>query len=432
MKTIPQKNIRPLTLPRFKTQRLIRDIRFHLKLAALSYVALGMGAVPQAQAFEPAVKLACLDGSSGFRLDGVAEADFSGRSVSTAGDVNDDGIDDLLIGAHQADTNGSGSGSSYVVFGRSTGFSSTIDLSSLDGNSGFRLDGAANGDQSGYSVSTAGDVNGDDIDDLLIGAPYADPNGNENSGSSYVVFGRSTGFNSVIELSSLNGTSGFRLDGVTAGDESGASVSTAGDVNGDDIDDLLIGAHGAGTNGSGSGSSYVVFGNNTGFESVIGLSSLDGNNGFRLDGGPRFEQSGYSVNTAGDVNGDDVDDLLIGALFADPNGENSGSSYVMFGRSTGFNLAIDLSSLDGSSGFRLDGVAEADFSGSSVSTAGDVNDDGIDDLLIGASAADPNSNSLSGSSYVVFGGVEAEVTCKNETICFPVKTQVGDVAVICL
>ena len=122
------------------------------------------------------VNLAYLDGINGFRLDGSKWSD-AGRSVSNAGDVNGDGFDDLIIGALYADPNGSASGSSYVVFGKASGFSATMDLSSLDGSNGFRLDGVAAGDVSGHSVSTAGDVNGDGFDDLIIGAPGADPSG---------------------------------------------------------------------------------------------------------------------------------------------------------------------------------------------------------------------------------------------------------------
>jgi hypothetical protein len=389
----------PLITPHFKPRRLVSGINFHLKMAALACMAVSAGA---AQAFEPVVQLSSLDGSTGFRLDGVTADDRSGRSVSAAGDVNGDGIDDLLIGAPRADPNGSKSGSSYVVFGSRASFASAIGLSSLNGSSGFRLDGVTNYDNSGYSVSAAGDVNGDGIDDLLIGAYTADPNGDE-SGSSYVVFGSSSGFASVIGLSSLNGSSGFRLDGVYTYDYSGYSVSAAGDVNGDGIDDLLIGAYAANPNDSNSGSSYVVFGSSSGFDSVIGLSSLNGSSGFRLDGVTTKDFSGWSVSAAGDVNGDGIDDLLIGAIMADPNGDRSGSSYVVFGSSASFASVIGLSSLNGSSGFRLDGVTAGDFSGSSVSAAGDVNGDGIDDLLIGAIYANPNDFKDAGSTYVVFG-----------------------------
>ena len=108
------------------------------------------------------------------------------------------GVDDILIGAREADPNGnSRAGESYVVFGRTTGFAASLDLSSLatgDGSAGFVINGIDVVDYSGGSVSSAGDVNGDGVDDLLIGAFFADPNGTINAGESYVVFGRTTGF----------------------------------------------------------------------------------------------------------------------------------------------------------------------------------------------------------------------------------------------
>jgi hypothetical protein len=371
--------------------------------AAVALALGGLLSVPAAQA-AAVVPLSSLNGGNGFRLDGVATEDQSGYAVSTAGDINGDGVDDLIVGAWRADSNGSASGSSYVVFGRRTGvFESAIALSSLDGNTGFRLDGVAADDLSGASVSAAGDINSDGFDDLVIGALDADPNGNP-SGSSYVVFGRSSVFTSAMNLSSLDGFTGFRLDGVAAYDRSGIAVSGAGDINGDGIDDLLIGAHGADVNGVSSGSSYVVFGRSTNsFGSAISLATLDGSTGFRLDGVAALDFSGSAVSAAGDINGDGVDDLIIGAFGAAPNGNSSGSTYVVFGRSTGsFLSAINLSSLDGNSGFRLDGVARSDLSGATVSAAGDINGDGIDDLIIGAWGADPNGI-YSGSSYVVFG-----------------------------
>jgi Ca2+-binding RTX toxin-like protein len=182
-------------------------------------------------------------------------------------------------------------------------------------------------------VSTAGDVNGDRVDDLLIGAFLADPNGGL-SGASYVVFGGAgVGSSGNLELSALDGTNGFRLSGVAAEDFSGRAVSTAGDVNGDGIDDLLIGASFADPNGDTSGASYVVFGRvGVGSGGHLELSALDGTNGFQLSGVAASDFSGRAVSTAGDVNGDGVDDLLIGAPLADPNGEQSGASYVVFGQ----------------------------------------------------------------------------------------------------
>ena len=169
----------------------------------------------------------------------------SGFSVASAGDVNGDGFDDVIVGAPAASSlNGSFSGASYVVFGKATGFASNINLSSLDGSSGFKLSGTAYSDGSGVSVASAGDVNGDGFGDLIVGASGADANGNA-SGASYVVFGKAGGFGSNLNLSSLNGSNGFRISGAAALDQSGRTVASAGDVNGDGFGDLIIGGQDA-------------------------------------------------------------------------------------------------------------------------------------------------------------------------------------------
>ena len=209
------------------------------------------------------ISLADLDGDNGFRVDGAESFDSYGRSISDAGDVNGDGFDDVIIGAPFSSFSGTNSGASYVIFGKASGFSATLDLTTLDGNNGFRVDGEAAFafDRSGESVSSAGDVNGDGFDDVIIGARLASPNG-DSSGASYVVFGKASDFDAAMDLSSLNGNNGFRLDGTAADDRSGYSVSNAGDVNGDGFDDVIVGAYGADPIGYGSaaGSSFVVFG----------------------------------------------------------------------------------------------------------------------------------------------------------------------------
>jgi Ca2+-binding RTX toxin-like protein len=351
------------------------------------------------------LELSSLDGTNGFNFNGAASYDYAGSAVSDAGDVNGDGFDDFVIGAHNADSNGSNSGASYVVFGQAdwSGLAS-LDLSSLDGTNGFTIQGVAAGDGSGFAVSGAGDVNGDGFDDLLIGAPYADPNGSD-TGASYVVFGKADWSGSAsVNLSSLDGTNGFTLQGVATDDYAGSAVSGAGDVNGDGFDDLLIGAPDATTNGTYAGASYVVFGKADWSGSAsVNLSSLDGTNGFTLNGAAAYDYSGRAVSGAGDVNGDGFDDLLIGAFATDTNGSNSGAAYVVFGKADWSGSAsVNLSSLDGTDGFVLNGVAANDSAGRAVSGAGDVNGDGFDDLLIGAPSVDTNGGN-SGASYVVFG-----------------------------
>ena len=359
--------------------------------------------------------LSTLDGTNGFILNGIDAVDISGISVSSAGDVNGDGYDDLIIGAIWADPSGESSGETYIVYGGASapGTGGVLDLSDLDGTNGFILNGIDAGDLSGNSVSSAGDVNGDGYDDLIIGAYRASyPNGT-NSGETYVVYGGASapGTNGVLDLSDLDGTNGFILNGIDADDRSGQSVSSAGDVNGDGYDDLIIGAHWADPNGDRSGETYIVYGgaNAPGAGGMLDLSMLDGSNGFILTGIDAYDLSGRSVSSAGDVNGDGYDDLIIGARDADPNGSASGETYVVYGGASapGTDGVLDLSMLNGSNGFILNGIDTDDFSGYSVSSAGDVNGDGYDDLIIGARYADPNGNSDAGETYIVYGGANA-------------------------
>jgi hypothetical protein len=370
--------------------------------AGTSYVVFG-----KATGFATNLNLSSLDGTEGFRIDGELAGDTSGNSVSAAGDVNADGFDDLIIGARFADPNGAfidDRGASYVVFGKPNGFTASLGLSSLDGSNGFKISGESAIDLSGHSVSAAGDMNGDGFDDVIIGAYGADANGNPKCGVSYVVFGKAAGFAPNLDLSTLDGTNGFKISGEGAKDNSAFSVSEAGDVNGDGFDDVIIGAIRArfGNGPSYAGASYVVFGRNTAYAPNLNLSTLDGSNGFTLSGVAAEDYSGCSASTAGDFNGDGFDDLIIGAHRADANGDNSGASYLFFGKPNGFSAILSLSALDGLNGLRIGGAAAGDNSGSSVSVAGDVNGDGFSDVLISGYGADQNGADA-GAAYVIFG-----------------------------
>ena len=359
-----------------------------------------------ASGFPANFSLASINGTNGFQINGGEYAqDFVGVSVAGGGDVNNDGIDDLIIGASGADPDGGGSGAAYVLYGKNVAvdgaFASDIATSSLTGTTGFQISGTNGGDNLGFSVAM-GDFNGDGIEDLLVGASQAD----NYRGAGYVIFGKDTGvsgaFAGNIDVATLDGTNGFKMPAVNSYDYAGTSVTNAGDINGDGIDDIAIGAMGSDPNGSNSGSVYIVYGKSTGFTATVSLSGLDGTNGFRIAGLTAGDQLGISVSGAGDVNDDGVDDLIIGS-----NGlTNNGGAFIVFGKNTAVNGAfassVNVSSLDGTNGVRIDGELSGDNLGIRVSGLGDVNGDGIDDVIIGATGKD-DGGSNAGAAYVVFG-----------------------------
>lgn len=353
-------------------------------------------------------------GSGGFVISGEAAGDFAGNTVSGAGDVNGDGLADLIVGAYFADPNGSNSGRAYVIFGKAS--TTAVELSAItSGTGGFVINGAAGDDDAGRSVSYAGDVNGDGLADLIVGAWLADANG-LNSGRSYVIFGKTN--TTAINLSDIAaGTGGFVINGESSSDLSGTCVS-AGDVNGDGLSDLIVGAWKFDPNGTDSGCTYVIFGKAS--TTAVELSAISaGTGGFAINGEATFDTSGYCVASAGDVNGDGLADIFVGAYGSDPNGSYSGRGYIVFGK-TG-TATVELSDITaGTGGFVLNGEASGDHAGYFVSGAGDVNGDGLADMIIGAYAADPNGSS-SGRSYVIFSPETAPTSAT-----YKARTIVGD------
>ncbi|MDI9335502.1 MAG: FG-GAP-like repeat-containing protein, partial [Gammaproteobacteria bacterium] len=349
------------------------------------------------------------NGTGGFALTGAVGGGYSGYSVSKAGDINGDGYADLMVGAPYTGTNGVDSGTSYVVFGKADWSGvAEFNLQTLaNGADGFALTGEADGDESGTSISGVGDINKDGYADLIVGA-YGSSHNGIGSGTSYVVFGKAdwSGVETLSLQTIAEGKGGFALMGEADGDGSGNSVSGAGDINGDGYVDLIVGAYGADSHGANSGTSYVVFGKAD--WSGVGTLSLqtiaEGTGGFALTGEADGDGSGYSVSGVGDINGDGYADLMVGAYGADRNGVNSGTSYVVFGKSNWSGVGtLSLQTIaEGTGGFALTGEAGYDYSGYSVSSAGDINGDGYADLMVGVPFA--NSNGFdSGTSYVVFG-----------------------------
>lgn len=358
--------------------------------------------------FPTNLSLAALGSADGFTLNGEADSDYAGASIRGAGDVNGDGVDDLIIGAALANAAGTDRGRAYVVFGSSRGFPSEIDLDNLNGSTGFILNGVLDGDQAGSAVAGAGDVNGDGFDDILIGAQHAKGGGLVGSqrGEAYVVFGKNTPFAATFNLNGLNGSNGFILNGIADADFAGAAVAGAGDVNGDNIDDMVVGAFHANIGGTLRGQSYVIFGKNTPFAATLNLSSLNGTTGFILNGIGDSDVAGRSVAGAGDVNGDGFDDVLIGAQKASGGGTKRGQAYVIFGKNTAFASPLVLSSLNGVNGFAINGISNGDYAGTEVAGVGDVNGDGLDDVLTSAPNVGAGGTNR-GQAYVVFGSKSA-------------------------
>lgn len=271
----------------------------------------------------PTLDVSALDGSNGFTISGIGASDATGVSMDDIGDINGDGLADLVVGAFAA---GDYTGEAYVIFGR-TGWDANIDLAGLDGSNGFRITGLDEGGMLGVNVSAADDLNGDGLGDVVIAAPNADG----GRGEVYVIFGTADGFGASFDLDTLDGTNGIRIDGAAPGDNLGRSVAGIGDFDGDGIDDIAIGS-----NAGPDGSVYVVLGQGRFAVPSIQLYELDGVDrssglGFRIDGSSASGAVGSRVEAAGDVNNDGFADLAISTSGAG-EGEGPGSAYILYGR----------------------------------------------------------------------------------------------------
>jgi N-acetylneuraminic acid mutarotase len=279
-----------------------------------------------------------------------------GYSVSTAGDVNGDGYADVIVGAPGYLSN---TGRAYIYYGGP----------SMNNIADVILTGEAADNYFGHSVSTAGDVNGDGYADVIVGADYY----NAHTGRAYIFYGGS----------SMDNVADVILTGEETNNHFGCSVSTAGDVNGDGYADVIVGAY---QYYSGTGRAYIYYGSVSMDNIADVIMTGEALKGEALEGAS-VDIFGWSVSTAGDVNGDGYSDVIVGAY---GYSLYTGRAYIYYGGSSMDNVADVI----------LTGEGRGDDFGYSVSTAGDVNGDGYADVIVGAE----NYSSGNGRAYIYYGG----------------------------
>lgn len=366
-------------------------------------------------------------GTASVLLDGVASGDAAGLRVSWVSDVNNNGKDEVLVGAWREDTGATNAGAAYLVRGtlstgslgaapivllgedRNDNFGTSVagvgdpdqdgrgdilvgaageDLGGTDSGAAFLfysplasgdassadviLSGASSGDQAGYAVAGGQDLDNDGTVDMLVGAVLADGDAS-GSGAAYVLSGAS-----VVSMSLGDAPT---LTGQAANDYFGWSLAALPDIDGDGAGDVVVGAYNARTNGA----AYVFFGPITGDLRAANADIV-------ITGAASGDLFGFAVASAGDPNDDGDGDLLIGAPEAAGAVNTAGAAWLFYGPLSG---GVTLGAADAV----LQGAARGDSAGSSVGGVGDVNDDGVDDIFLGGYEA-----GAGGEIYVLFGG----------------------------
>jgi hypothetical protein len=288
-----------------------------------------------------------------------------GVSVSGAGDVNADGYGDVIVGAFWYDNGESNEGAAFIYHGSAAGINTTADAMVESDQANAEM---------GYSVSGAGDVNGDGYGDVVVGSRFYD-NGQSNEGAVFVYHGSAAGISTtadaMVESDQVNACLGY-------------SVSGAGDVNGDGYGDVVVGANGYDNDEIDEGAAFVYHG------SAAGISTT-------ADAMVESDQAtaylGYNVSGAGDVNGDGYADIIVGSHYYDNGQSNEGAAFVYHGSAAGINTTADAMVESDQVNAEL---------GMSVSGAGDVNGDGYGDVIVGAHNYDNGQND-EGAAFVYHG-----------------------------
>jgi hypothetical protein len=350
------------------------------------------------------INISSLSGNNGFRISSASAAANTGIGtfVRGVGDINNDGVDDILIGSSLGL---SATGNAYVVFGKpnTQAFASVVDVDNI-GSGGFKLTGESVGDW--FALSTSGgqgalnnDVNGDGLDDFVIGAQ----NFGGQNGRAYLIFGRDTWPANVAVASDAQT---IKLSGENPGDQFGSYAVIARDINNDNRPEVFVGsfANDASANNN-EGSLSVFFGRaaSNPWPSTLAASALNGSDGFRWVGSETNSGFATPAGSAGDFNGDGVGDLFAST----PDGGVVGSTRrgvmcIVFG-SANWSAEFSQSSLNGNNGVCYTGEAASDRAGFDAAGVGDMNGDGLDDMLMSANGADVAGIADAGRFYLIYG-----------------------------
>ncbi|TDH58871.1 VCBS repeat-containing protein [Dankookia rubra] len=321
-------------------------------------------------------------GRGGFKILGEAAGEQAGLGLAGIGDLNGDGRPEILVGAGSNDRGGPDAGAVYVAWGKADG--ATLRLADVaQGTGGYGILGANARGLAGQGLAAIGDLNGDGLPEVVVGAP------GENA--VYVVWGKADG--ATVHLPDVAaGHGGFRILPEAPGDDLGRAIASIGDLNGDRLPELLVGASRNDGGGSDAGAAYVVWGKADG--AAVRLADVaQGIGGFKIQGSAATALVGADVAPLGDLNGDGLPEVLVGAP-----GDAPEAAVVVWGKGDG--ALVDVSAiLAGHGGYAIPEGPNGSLAGFSVGTAGDLNGDGLPEVLLSA----PYDAAANGPTYLVWG-----------------------------